>query len=91
MPPLVVLHIPFSGETLATETADKRLLFCVNSDVNYEVRSLGKRFLATIERAPKRLSSLMKVHMCLKSTLSRKTFSTSDIHAPISRSATSQL
>ena len=69
MPPLVVLHISFSRETLATKTTDKRLLLGMDSDVDYKVRFLGKRFLATIERAPKRLGSLVKVHVCLESTL----------------------
>ncbi len=59
--------------------------------MNNQVRFLGKRFLATIERAPKRLGSLVKVHVCLESALSRETFSTSEIHAPISRSRTSLL
>ena len=55
----MIFHVSFCGKAFATKTADERFLFCMNSYVNDKIWPLRKRFLATIERAPKWLSSLV--------------------------------
>lgn len=73
--PLVVLHVPLSGELLRAERALERFLLRVNSDVNNQVWALGESLRAVWVRALERLCAIMELQVRSQAAPSRETLS----------------
>ena len=79
MSALMILHVSFCSESLATQLACEWLFMCMSPHMNYQIRPLRKWLIARWKIASVGLSSIMDMLMCFKSTFARKTFRTSRI------------
>lgn len=66
--PLVIFHVAFGGESFRAKPTHKRFFLCVDTQMDYQIRALGKGLITSFKIASVWLSAIMQMLMCLQST-----------------------